>query len=84
MISGSLFLDCQEARFVKAQFHIRGFGELYRFDRNRKGNRILLYICNDIPSKLIESNMTKEGFLLEINLQKKNGFYTARITKKSL
>ena len=57
--------------FPKAQFHIHGFGEPYRFDRNGKGGGILLYIRDDIPSKLIESKMTIEGLFVEINLRKK-------------
>ena len=57
--------------FPRAQFHIHGFGEPYRFDRNRKGDGILLYIRDDIPSNLIESKTTIEGLLVEINLRKK-------------
>ena len=43
--------------FPKAQFHIHGFGEPYRFDRNGKGGGILLYIRDNIPSKLTESKI---------------------------
>ena len=57
--------------FPRAQFHIHGFGEPYRFDRNGKGGGILLYIRDDIPSKLTESKMTIEGLFVEINLRKK-------------
>ena len=57
--------------FPKVQFHIHGFGEPYRFDRNEKGGGILLYIRDDIPSKLIESKMKIEGLFVEINLRKK-------------
>ena len=55
----------------RAQFHIYGFGETFRFDRNEKGGGILLYIRDDIPSKLIESKMIIEGLFAEINLRKK-------------
>ena len=54
-----------------ARFHIYGFGEPYRFDRNRKGCRILLFICDDIPSKLTESKMTIEGFFRRNQVAKK-------------
>ena len=54
-----------------SQFHIHGFGEPYRFDRNKKGGGILLYIRDNIPSKLIESKMTIESLFVEINLRKK-------------
>ena len=39
--------------FPTGQFHIRGFSEPYRFDRNGNGGGILLYIREDVPSKLI-------------------------------
>ena len=55
------------------QFHIHGFSEPYRFDRNGNGGGILLYICEDIPSKLILTKMTIEEFFVKINLRKKVG-----------
>ena len=69
-----ILLICEtklDSSFPRAQFHIHGFGESYRFDRNGKGGGILLYIRDDIPSKLIESKMTIEGLFVEINLRKK-------------
>ena len=33
-----------DSSFPRAQFHIHGFGESYRFDKNGKGGGILLYI----------------------------------------
>ena len=44
-----------DSSFPRAQFYFHGFG---------------LYICDDIPSKLIESTMTIEGLFVEINLRK--------------
>ena len=69
-----ILLICEtklDSSFPRAQFHIHGFREPYRFDRNGKGGGILLYIRDDIPSKLIESKMTIEGLFVEINLRKK-------------
>ena len=57
--------------FPTGQFHIHGFSEPYRFGRNSSGGEILLYIREDIPSKLILTKMTIEGFFVEINLRKK-------------
>ena len=65
------------------KFHIDGFSESYKFDRNGNGGGILLYICKDIPSKLILTKMTIKGFFVEINLRKKNGSIAALITKKT-
>ena len=43
----------------------------FRFDRNGNGGGILLYIREDIPSKLLSVNKNMEGLLVEINLRKK-------------
>ena len=69
-----ILLICEtelDSSFPRAQFYIHGFGEPYRFERNGKGGGILLYIRDDIPSKLIESKMTIEDLFVEINLRKK-------------
>ena len=63
--------------FSNGQFHIHGFFESYRLDRNGKGGGILLYIREDIPPKLILTKMTVEGF------EKKSGSFAAHITQKS-
>ena len=38
--------------FPTAQFLVKGFSEPYRLNRNRKGGRVMVYIHEDIPSKL--------------------------------
>ena len=68
--------------FPTGQFHINGFSEPYKFVRNSNVGGILLYIRKDIPSKLILTKMTIEGFFAEINLRKKSGSFAARITQK--
>ena len=57
--------------FPKGQFLIKGFSDPYRMDRNSKGVGIMLFIREDILSKLlpIEKNSVK-AFYLEVNLQK--------------
>ena len=57
--------------FPTGQFHIHGFSEPYRFDRSSSGGGMLLYIHENIPSKLILTKMTIEGFFVEISLKKK-------------
>ena len=54
--------------FPTGQFHIHGFSEPYRFDRNGKGGGILLYIREAIPSKLTLTKMTIERFFVKISL----------------
>ena len=74
-----------DSSFPRAQFHIHGFGEPYRFDRNGKGGGILLYIRDDIPSKLVESKTTIEGLFVKINLRKNKWFLCCSYNpKKSL
>ena len=70
--------------FCTGQFHSHGFSEPYRFDRNSNGDGMLLYIHEDIPSKLIFTKMTIEGFFVEINLRKKRGSFAAHVTQKNL
>ena len=57
--------------FPTGQFHIHDLSEPYRFDRNSSGGGILLCIHQDIPSKLILTKVTIDGFFVEINLRKK-------------
>ena len=67
--------------FLTSQFLINGFTAPYRFDRNSKGGELLLYIREDIPSKILtySSNCDIETLLVEINLKKRkwllNGSY---------
>ena len=50
-----------KGQFLSSQY---GFSEPYRLDRNGNGGGILVFICEDIPSKLIESKMKIEGFFI--------------------
>ena len=49
----------------------------YRFDRHRNGGDIMLYIREDIPSRLVERKVRNnvEYFFVEVNLRMKNGFF---------
>ena len=60
-----------DSSFPTGQFHIHGFSESYRFDRNGSGGRLFQYIRVYIPSKLILRKMTIERIFVEINLRKK-------------
>ena len=61
--------------FPPTQYLIEGFTTPYRLDRNGSGGGILVFIREDIPSKLIPTDFSKrEGFFLELNLQKKKWF----------
>ena len=55
--------------FPNGQFQIHGYSEPYRFDRNGNGGGILVFICEDIPAKLIDSQMKIKGFFIELNIR---------------
>ena len=60
-----------DSSFPSAQFHLEGHATPYRLDRNANGGGILLYIREDIPSKLLNTDLSIEGFFVEIRLRKK-------------
>ena len=60
-----------DSSFTSAQFHLEGYATPYRLDRNANGGGILLYIREDIPSKLLNTDLSIEGFFVEISLRKK-------------
>ena len=58
--------------FPNGQFLIKGCSTPYRLDGNAQGGRILLFIMEDISSKLVAvEDSPIEGFYVEINLRKK-------------
>ena len=59
--------------FPATQFSLQGFCDPYRFDRNRNGGGIMLYVIKDILSRLIENNFCNNGeySFVKINLRKK-------------
>ena len=57
--------------FPPSQFFLDGYSVPFRLDRNGNGGGILLYIRDDLPSKLLSMNKNIEGFFVEINLRNK-------------
>ena len=60
--------------FQIAQFCIDGYTPPYRLDRNGNGGGIILYVREDIPSKVLtkmEHMDDTECFLVEINIRKR-------------
>ena len=61
MISGTKL----DSSFPNGQFEVHGFSEPYnRLKRNGNGGGILVFIREDIPTKLIDSQMKIEEFSL--------------------
>ena len=58
-------------------FSLQGFCDPYQFARNRNGCGIMLYIKEDIPSRVIEKKLrnNSEYFFFEINLRKKKWLF---------
>ena len=59
--------------FPTKQSQIEGY-TTYRLGRNANGGDILLYIREDIPSTLLNFDMSTEKFSIEINMRKKKWF----------
>ena len=59
-----------DSSFPTAQFKIEGY-TTYRLDRNSNGGGILLYVREDIPFTLLNTELLIEGFCIEINIRKK-------------
>ena len=58
--------------FPKVQFLVDGFSQPYRYDRNRNGGGIIIYIRDNIPSKLLEKHTFDdhmEGLFVELNFR---------------
>ena len=54
-----------------SSFHLEGYATPYRLDRNATGGGILSYIREDIPSKLLNTDLSIERFFVKIRLRKK-------------
>ena len=53
---------------------MQGYSTPFRLDRNSHGGGILLYVCEDIPAKLINNinfDNDIEALFIKINLRKK-------------
>ena len=62
-----------DSTFPTSQFLIEGYSEPYRFDRNRNGGGVLIYVREDIPSKPLTDHKLShdiEGIFVELNLRK--------------
>ena len=62
-----------DSSFLNQQFNIEGFCLLYRLDRNKHGGGVLVYIREDIPSKISKKTFLPDdigGIFIELNLRK--------------
>ena len=59
--------------FPLGQFYVDGFTMPYRLDRNRNGGDVIIYVREDMPSKILEKHKLPqdvEGMFVELNFRK--------------
>ena len=62
-----------DSNFPLNQFAIQGYSKPYRFDKNRNGGVVYIYIREDIPNRELKIHNTPqdiESIFIEINLIK--------------
>ena len=71
-----------DSSFPQAQFRMEGYAPPFRYDRESYGGGILLFIREDIPTKIISITPLKdfEGIFVELNFRKKKFYYVVPIT----
>ena len=64
--------------FPVSQFLIPGFENPIRLDRSCSGRGVMVFIREGIPLKLLKNSCLSantESFLVEVKINKKNGFF---------
>ena len=59
--------------FLLGQFYVEGFTMPYRLDRNCNGRGVIIYVREDIPSKILEKHKLPqdvEGMFVKLNFRK--------------
>ena len=72
-----------DSTFPLNQFAIQGYSQRYRFDGNRNGGGVFIYVREDIPSRELKIHNTAEDIeiiFIEINLIKTKWLFVAAIT----
>ena len=70
--------------FLTSQFLMDGFSKPYRFDRNKYGGGVMIYIRDTIPSKILEKHSCPnniECLFIELNFRKCSGYFAERIIR---
>ena len=71
--------------FLTSQFLVTGFSVPYRLDRNRNGGGIMIFICDDIPSRVLTKHAfpdDTEGLFIVLNFRKSNVYFLGHITNQ--
>ena len=70
--------------FLASQFLVTGFSVPYRLDQNRNGSRIMIFIRDDIPSRLLTKHVFPDLFkvnLLSWTLKKLSVYFLEHISR---
>lgn len=71
--------------FPARQIHIDGIHPTpYTLDQNCNGGGIMIYVREDMPSRLTEINNSIEGIFIELNLRKNRWFFADHIALKKV
>ena len=68
--------------FPAGQFSLNGYSKPYRLDRSSNGGGILLYVRDDIPSRLLTDYDIKDNvelFFVELTFGRRSGYLAALI-----
>ena len=57
--------------FSNGQFKIPGYALPFRLDRNQFGGGIMVFVREDIPSRVLSLNKSIESLFIELNFRKK-------------
>ena len=60
-------------------FHINGYSMPYRLGKNRNGRGVIIYVREDVPSKVLRKNSFPndiEGIFVEINFRKSKWLFS--------
>ena len=71
-----------DSSFPSVQFILAGYATPYRLDRNANGGGILLYVKEDITSKLLNTDLSIEGFFVGMRLRKQKWFFCSPYNSK--
>ena len=72
-----------DAFFPVNQFFINGFSTPYRLDRNQNGGGIIIYVREDITSKMLTKHKFPDDIktlFVEIDFEKVSGYFVDYIT----
>ena len=61
--------------FPTAQFFIKGFSAPYRQDRNRTGGGLLLFVREDVPSRILNPKSKTDIETLSVEINSFRGLY---------